>query len=158
MAPKIILIVAMDRNNAIGKGGSLPWRLPPDLARFKELTMGKTVLMGRETYQSIGKALPGRRNMVLTTNPAWGAPNVETFASLDAAIAACTADELWVIGGGKLYEQTIKRASRLELTHVNAVVEGADTWFPAIGRFEYDHILPAQMYKGLEFTFASYAL
>ena len=132
MTPEIILIAAMDRNRAIGKNGALPWRLPEDLKRFKALTLGQTVLMGRKTFDSIGCALPGRRNFVLTRDPNWHAQNTEVFSDFAAAQQACTTDELWVIGGGEIYAQTLAHARRLEITHVDIAVEAADAWFPVI--------------------------
>ena len=132
MAAEIILIAAMDRNRAIGKNGALPWRLPADLQRFKALTLGQTVLMGRKTFDSIGRALPGRQNFVLTRDLSWQASGVEVFSDFQAALKACTTSEFWVIGGGEIYAQTMAYAQRLEITHVDLEVESADAWFPAI--------------------------
>lgn len=129
--PALVLVAALDRRGAIGKDGALPWRLPEDLKRFKALTLGKPVLMGRRTAQSLGRALPGRRNLVLTRAGAAPFAQMEAVRSLDAAIR-CVADvpELMVIGGGEVYAQCLPLAVRMHLTHVNTVVEGADAFFP----------------------------
>jgi dihydrofolate reductase len=156
IAPEIILIAAIDRNRAIGKAGALPWRLPEDLKRFKALTLGQTVLMGRKTYDSIGRALPGRRNFVLTHDQCWRAAGTEVFTSFASALGACTTPELWVIGGGEIYAQTIAQANRLEITHVDIAVEGADAWFPVIGdAFDAG---PSRVISsvGIEFYFCRY--
>ncbi len=155
--PEIILIAAMDCHRAIGKAGALPWRLPEDLKRFKALTLGQTVLMGRKTYDSIGRALPGRRNFVLTRDPSWRASGVDVFADVTQALAACTTPELWVIGGGEIYAQTIAQANRLEITHVDIAVEGADAWFPVIDAAFVAVPSPVVSSAGIEFYFCSYA-
>ena len=159
LMPKYILIAAIDRNNAIGKDNTLPWKLPSDMARFKELTMGKTILMGRKTYQSIGRALPGRKNIVLTRTK-WEAPaDVQVFPSLEALEAELPDEEIWVIGGGEVYKQTITKASSLVITHVDLEVE-ADSWFPDIDP-EYslypEHFGPKREQNGIQFRFCTYA-
>lgn len=131
--PKLELIAALDENNLIGKGGDLPWRLPADLQHFKRLTLGKTVLMGRKTWQSLGRPLPQRENWVITRDAGFEAPGATVISSLDAALAAGEGlDTIMVIGGAELYRQTIERAEVLHLTRVQARVEGGDTWFPPI--------------------------
>lgn len=131
----ISLIVAMDRRGLIGRDGGLPWRLPNDLKHFKRLTVGKTVLMGRKTWESLGRPLPDRHNWVLTRDRAFAPADCRVFHSLDAALAAHAADaassELMVIGGAELYRQTLPLARRLYLTEVDASLEG-DTYFPAL--------------------------
>jgi dihydrofolate reductase len=130
--PLISLVVAMARNRVIGRGNALPWRLPEDLKRFKALTMGKPILMGRRTYESIGKPLPGRTNIVLTRDRNWSAPGTHTVSSVAEAIErANDASELAVIGGAEVYRLVLPFADRIHLTQVEADVEG-DTWFPAI--------------------------
>jgi dihydrofolate reductase len=139
--PIITLIAAVARNGTIGAGGGLPWHLPADLKRFKALTMGHPMIMGRRTYDSIGRALPGRRTIVVTRDPGWSAPGVTVAHSVDEAIdLALGSDDaapgssgrpVLVVGGGDIYRQTIGRADRLELTHVDADVAG-DTRFPDI--------------------------
>ena len=128
----ISLIVAMDRNRLIGRGNALPWHLPADLAHFKSITMGKPIVMGRKTYESIGRPLPGRHNIVISRNPDFSAPGCTVVASVDAALAAAgDVPEIMVIGGAQLYAELLPRAQRIYLTRVDAVFEG-DAWFPAL--------------------------
>lgn len=130
---RIEIVAALDENNLIGKNGDLPWRLPADLQHFKRLTLGKTVLMGRKTWQSLGRPLPQRENWVITRDAGFEAPGATVFPSLDAAVAAGEdLDTIMVIGGAELYRQTVERADVLHLTRVQARVEGGDTWFPPI--------------------------
>jgi len=125
------LIAALDRNGAIGRDNQLPWHLPDDLKRFKALTLGKPLLMGRKTAESLGRALPGRLNLVLTRSGAVPFDGMRAVASLDEALDACVdAAELCVIGGGEIYTLALPRASRLYLTRVDTVVDGADAYFP----------------------------
>ena len=134
MSLALVVIAALDRNRAIGRGNALPWHLPDDLKRFKALTLGKPVLMGRKTAESLGRALPKRRNLVLTRSGRVPFDGMEAVASLDEAQALAVAygvDELCVIGGGELYASALPLASRLHLTHVDTAVEGADAFFPA---------------------------
>ena len=127
----VALIAALDRNFAIGKGNALPWHLPDDLRRFKALTLGKPVLMGRRTAESLGRALPKRRNLVLTRSGSVPFDGMQAVASLDEALAlSAEAGELCVIGGGEVYALALPRATRLHLTHVDTAVEGADAFFP----------------------------
>lgn len=130
---RLALIAALDRNFAIGKGNALPWHLPDDLKRFKALTLGKPILMGRKTAESLGRALPKRRNLVLTRGGRAPFEGMQAVASLDEALAIASAvgsDELCVIGGGELYALALPLAARMYLTHVNAAIEGADAHFP----------------------------
>lgn len=125
-------IVALGRNRVIGTGNALPWRLPDDLAHFKRLTLGKPVLMGRKTWESLGRPLPGRDNLVLTRDPGYRAVGATVFASLDSALAACRAvPEVMLIGGAELYEQTLPICDHLYLTEVEAAPDG-DAFFPAL--------------------------
>jgi dihydrofolate reductase len=128
------LIAAIDRNNAIGKGNALPWHLPADLKRFKALTLGKPVLMGRKTAESLGRALPGRRNLVLTRSGRVPFDGMEAIASLDAALDI---PDVCVIGGGEIFALTLPRATTLNLTHVDTIVEGADAFFPTFDASEW---------------------
>ena len=125
------LVVAMARNRVIGAGGRLPWHLPADLKRFKEITMGRPVIMGRKTFESIGKPLPGRVNIVVTRRRGWSAPGCRAAGTLEEAIAAAGAGEVFVIGGGELYAAALPRADRLYVTEVDAEVPG-DTHFPEV--------------------------
>lgn len=131
--PRVVLIAAMDRNRAIGRDSDLPWRLPTDLRRFKALTLGKPVLMGRKTAESLGRALPGRRNLVLTRGGRVPFEGMEAVATVEEALQAARgsgADELCVIGGAQVYGLLLPRADAMHLTLVDAAVDGADTLFP----------------------------
>jgi dihydrofolate reductase len=143
----ISLVVAMAENRVIGRDNGLPWRLSTDLRRFKALTIGKPVVMGRKCYESIGKPLPGRPNIVITRNPDFTADGVIVAHSLDHALdraedeaKAIGTDEICVIGGGEIYRQAIDDADVLHVTHVLADPEG-DAYFPEIDPeiWEADH-------------------
>jgi dihydrofolate reductase len=127
---RLSLIVAMDENRLIGNDNQLPWRLPADLAFFKRTTMGKPIIMGRKTFDSIGRPLPGRRNIVITRDPEFSAEGCEVVHSIEAALAGCSDhDELMLIGGATLYEQTLDQVSCLYVTRIHHSFSG-DTWFP----------------------------
>jgi dihydrofolate reductase len=124
------LIVAVAENDVIGRGNRLPWRLPADLRRFKALTLGKHVLMGRKTYESIGRALPGRTNLVMSRSLAFAPSGCTVVATLDAARTAAGVNSvLMVIGGAEIYRQCLPFASRIHLTLVHARIDGGDTFF-----------------------------
>jgi dihydrofolate reductase len=128
----ISLVVALSENSAIGIDNQLPWHLPADLRHFRDLTMDKPILMGRRTYDSIGRALPGRHNIVLSRDRSLVIEGCTVVPDLDAALRAAGAvDELMVIGGARVYEMTLPLASRLYLTRIHAMVDG-DTFFPDI--------------------------
>ena len=127
----LVLVAALDRASAIGRGNQLPWRLPDDLKRFKALTLGHPVLMGRKTAQSLGRALPGRANLVLTRSGRVPFDGMQAVASLGEAMAHCAGAPLMVIGGGEVYALALPWADRLHLTHVDTQVAGADAFFPA---------------------------
>ena len=130
MTPRVCLIAALAANRVIGNNNALPWHLPADLKRFKTLTLGHPVVMGRKTYESIGKPLPGRRNLVITRNYDYSAPGCDVVHSLDAALAACRGEqEIFIIGGAELYLESLPRAQRLEFTEIHAEFEG-DAVFP----------------------------
>src|SRR5687767_9093483 len=116
----------MDLNRVIGAKGGIPWRLPDDLKRLRRLTMGGTVVMGRKTYESIGKPLSGRRNVVVTRQPGYVAEGCDVVTSLDGALVG----DVWVLGGGEVYAQSLPKADRMELTLVDTEVPDGDTWFP----------------------------
>jgi dihydrofolate reductase len=129
--PRLSLIAALAENRVIGVNNTLPWRLPADLQHFRRLTIGHPVIMGRRNYESIGRPLPERDNIVLTHRPDYRAPGCKIVHTVDAAIAAAgAAGEIFVIGGAEIYAQTMARADRLYLTYVHANVAG-DTYFPA---------------------------
>jgi dihydrofolate reductase len=127
----IILVVAMDENRLIGRAGGLPWRLPNDLKHFKALTIGKIVLMGRKTWDSLPKPLVDRENWVLSRDPAFQPQAGRRFRDLADAVDEAGARELMVIGGAELYRQVLPIADRIELTQVHAKLQG-DTWFPQL--------------------------
>jgi dihydrofolate reductase len=126
---EISLIVALDRNYAIGRDGEMPWHLPDDLRRFKALTLGKPVLMGSKTARAIGRALPGRDNLVMTRGEIAPYPGQHVVHSLDEAIRIAGDGELAVIGGGEIFALALPRTS-MHLTWVDASVDGADAFFP----------------------------
>jgi len=134
---RITIVVAAAENGVIGRGGQLPWRMPSDLKTFRRLTMGKPVVMGRKTFQSLGKPLEGRDNIVVTRDADFAAPGAIVACDLDAALAlahraaeARGVGEIAVIGGADIYRQTMARADRIYLSRIHAVVEG-DATFPS---------------------------
>ena len=136
---RIALIAAVARNGVIGRGGSLPWRIPADLHYFKATTMGKPMIMGRRTFQSIGKALPGRASIVVTRRADFAADDVDVAADLDQALTIAArhgGDEVVVIGGGEIYAAALPRADRIYLTEVHIDAEG-DVHFPALDRAQW---------------------
>ncbi len=128
--PLISIIVAMAKNRVIGKDNEMPWHLPADLGHFKTITLGKPIIMGRKTYESIGRALPGRINIVMSRDKNYRLEGCETVTSLEEALTLVNdVQEVMIIGGGFLYEQTISTADRLYLTFIDLDVDG-DTLFP----------------------------
>lgn len=126
----VSLIVAMDRQHVIGRAGRLPWHLPADLQRFKSLTMGHHIIMGRKTWESIGRVLPGRVSVVVTRNPHYAAPGAVIAGSLTDALALASGDsEPFVIGGAELFREALAYSRRLYVTEVLAEYSG-DVWFP----------------------------
>lgn len=142
MAGRITLVVAMDEGGLIGRDGGLPWRLPDDLKHFKRATLGHIVLMGRRTWDSLGRPLPGRDNWVLSRDPAFRPEGARAFATLDAALAEAGAREVMVIGGSALFAATLPLAARIVLTEVHARLPG-DTWFPAWDRAAFRELARA---------------
>jgi dihydrofolate reductase len=133
----ITFIVAVADNGVIGRDNTLPWHLPEDLRRFKRLTLGKPVLMGRRTHESIGKPLPGRHNIVVTRDPNYHAGGVTVAHGIEAALAAAgDAPEIMVIGGAELFQALLPRAGRLHLTRVHGEVAG-DVYWPALDTREW---------------------
>ncbi|TWX68493.1 type 3 dihydrofolate reductase [Colwellia demingiae] len=130
------MIVATADNNIIGKNNDMPWHLPADLAYFKKVTLGKPIIMGRKTFESIGRPLPGRRNIVISRDENYQAKGVDSVTSVEQALALVDgsdgsegADEIMVIGGGAIYEHCLPKADRLYITHIKAAIDG-DTQFP----------------------------
>ena len=151
---KIVLVVAVSRNGVIGRDGDLPWRLPSDLRRFKQLTLGKPVLMGRRTWDSIGRPLPGRPNIVVTRDATFTALGAEVVGSLDEGLTVAGrearllgVDEICVIGGGQIYAEAFDRADILHVTHVEADVEG-DTRFPGIDPALFEKVVEEPIPQG----------
>lgn len=133
-ATRVCLVAAVARNGIIGAGGKLPWHLPEDLKQFKQLTLGRPIIMGRRTWDSLGRPLPGRRNIVVTRQAGFAAPGAEVAASVAEAVARCAGEALaFVIGGSELYATALPVADRLILTEIDADYEG-DTRFPAWNR------------------------
>ena len=128
--PSLSIIAAMARDRVIGRDNRLPWRLPADLQHFKRITMGKPMIMGRKTWESLPGLLPGRRHIVVTRDPDYQAEGAEVAHSLDQAMArARDVEEIMLVGGANLYAQAMALASRLYLTEIDTEVEG-DAWFP----------------------------
>ena len=160
---QIILIAALDRDFAIGKGNALPWHLSDDLKRFKALTLGKPLLMGRKTAESLGRALPGRLNLVLTRSghvPFDGMQSVETLAEALFVAGLEESEELCVIGGGEVFALALPQAARMHLTWVDTVVEGADAFFPRFDPNDWRETSreahPADARNAFAFEFADY--
>jgi dihydrofolate reductase len=157
----LVLVAALDRNFAIGRGNALPWHLPADLKRFKALTLGRTVLMGRRTAESLGRALPKRTNLVLTRSGHVPFPGMEAVGTLQEAMSRAAGDELMVIGGGEVYALALPQATCLHLTHVDTVVPGADAFFPAFDAADWRIVAraphPADASHPLAFEFVDYA-
>ena len=153
-AAPLAMVVAIGDNGAIGKDGKVPWRIPEDLKHFKAVTMGHAIIMGRKTWDEVGRPLPGRRNLVVSRNPALVLEGAEVFTSLEAAIAAArtTDDEPHVIGGSVIYAAAMPLATRLHLTEVHRSVE-ADTFFPPFDRSQWREVArrPAET-EGVEFV------
>ncbi len=163
MGLDIVLVAALDRQLAIGREGALPWHLPADLRRFKSLTLGRPILMGRKTAQALGRALPGRTNLVLSRS-GWIPPEaMQVVMSLEAAIARARdagSGQLCVIGGGEIYTQALPLATRLQLTHVDTAVAGADAFFPRFDEREWRETSrirhPADARHAFAFDFVDY--
>ncbi len=157
----ISLIVAASANNVIGAQGELPWKLSDDLKRFKQVTMGKPIVMGRKTWDSIGRPLPGRQNIVITRQAGFVAPGCDVVASKAAAIAAAgDAPETMIIGGSQVYELFLPDAARVYLTRVHADIAG-DAFFPELDGEEWRLVAeerhPADERNEFDFSFRQYA-
>lgn len=154
------LVVAVSENGVIGSKNGLPWKLPDEMKRFRELTKGHAIVMGRKTWESIGRPLPERRMLVVTRDPSKlaDAP-VEAFASLDEALAAAGEGEVFVIGGGEIYREALPRADRVYFTRVHAVIDG-DVTFPELPQSEWQETFrerhEADERNAYAFTFLTY--
>ncbi|HUD96156.1 MAG TPA: dihydrofolate reductase [Woeseiaceae bacterium] len=156
----VTLIVAASTNDVIGRNGALPWHLPEDLRLFRELSLGKAVIMGRRTHEAIGRPLPGRRNIVISRQPDLQLDGCEVVGSPEAALALVEGDdEVMVIGGELVYRQFLPRANRLHLTRVHVTVEG-DTFLPSLDTAEWrvaaEQDYPANDTRPLGFTFVTF--
>ncbi len=154
---RISLIVAMAKNRVIGNNNQMPWHLPADFTYFKSITMGHPVIMGRKTFESIGRPLPARQNIIVSRNTAFHAQGVEVVDSLDAAINACHGVDAFVIGGATLYAEALPRADRIYLTEIDASPNG-DTRFPPLDNTQWHEVArerreaDAKNVHALEFT------
>ena len=158
IGPKIYLVAAVASNGVIGRNGQLPWHLPEDLQHFKRLTLGHPVIMGRRTWESLGRALPGRDNIVVTRTPGYEAPGAAVASSLEAALALCAGESVvFVIGGQQLFADSLPIAAGLVLTEIHRDYEG-DSWFPQYDRSRWRetqrerHMAP----DGTKFDFVLY--
>ncbi|MGN8022423.1 dihydrofolate reductase [Phyllobacterium sp. 22229] len=154
MGPMISFVVAVAQNGVIGRDNGLPWRLSSDLKRFKAVTMGKPIIMGRKTWDTLGKPLPGRTNIVITRDPAFAVDGVIAVRSVDEALmiagshaAADKVDEICIIGGGEIYRQLLDRADRLHVTWVLANIEG-DASFPPIDPKNWNEVFQEEFPAG----------
>ena len=158
-SPRVNLIAALGRNGVIGIDNRLPWRLPDDLKHFKALTLGHAVLMGRKTFESLGRPLPGRRNIVITRNAHYRPAGAEAAGSIEQALALCQdAAEVFFIGGADIYRQVLSLAERLHLTEVDASPAG-DARFPAFDRSRWRELVREARRdeaSGLSYAFVTY--
>lgn len=157
---EIILIAAIGRNRELGKGANLLWRIPDDLKRFKALTHGSPIVMGRKTFESIGKALPGRVNITVTKNPDFRAENCVVVHSVERALQSAKntgAEKTFIIGGGEIYKAVLPYATRLELTLVDADDASADVFFPEFeSTFKKVSEDEPREEKGVRYTWAAF--
>ena len=151
----LTLVVAIDANNGIGIDNKLPWHLPEDLAHFKRVTLGRPIVMGRKTFDSIGRALPGRRNIVVTRNSAWTHAGVETAASLEAAIALLDGERASIIGGAQIFNAAIALADEMIVTHIDHAF-ACDTFFPAIDPALWTETAREAHANGYDYAFVTY--
>lgn len=157
-SPLIQLVVAYSQNRVIGKDNTLPWHLPSDLAHFKRVTLGQPIIMGRKTWESLGRPLPGRPNLVVSRNDAYHAEGADVYPDLDAALAACQdVDRVCIIGGEQLFQLALPGAHEIIATEVHAHIDG-DTWFPVLDPTQWleteRESQPAE--NGLTFDFVTY--
>lgn len=158
MSSRLSVIAALARNRVIGRDNDLPWHLPEDLKRFRALTMGHHIVMGRKTYESLGRLLPGRTTVVVTRNPSYEVPGAIVVNSLEQAVQACGDDpEIFLIGGAELYQQSLALAERLYLTEIDAEFEG-DAYFPEFSPEEWRETArePHVSAEGLPFSYVTY--
>lgn len=141
MRQRLSMIVAMSKNRVIGRDNQLPWHLPADLKHFKAVTMRKPIVMGRKTFESIGRPLPGRPNIVLTRDRDWTAKDVSVFSSIEDALQNLgDHEEVMIIGGAQIYSALLSRADRLYLTEIDTLVDGGDAFFPDLDDAEWTEV------------------
>lgn len=154
---EIVLIAAMASNRVIGKGNDIPWHIPGEQQRFKKITWGHTLIMGRKTYESIGRPLPGRRNIVVTRNETYDAPGCEVANSFDSALSLCEGEsKVFIIGGAQLYELSLAKATSLVLTVLARKVDG-DTFFPEFAENDYSIVKSESVTEPERYTVLWYA-
>lgn len=150
----------MGKNRAIGLDGRMPWHLPAELQHFKRTTMGKAIVMGRKTWQAIGRPLPGRQNIVISRNPGFTAAGADVTGSLEAAVEVSRSTEVMVIGGGQLYSLALPHAHRMILTLID-IEPGADTWFPEWKDGQWEQVneqdFPADEENGLSYRIVEFS-
>jgi len=157
--PRLSLVVAVARNGVIGVNGQLPWRLPEDLKRFKALTLGHTLVMGRKTHESIGRLLPGRRTIIISRNPDYRVEGATVVPSVEAAIEAAAGEtEVFVVGGGEIYALALPLADRLLVTEVDLAPEG-DAFFPPVHTTRWSETTREERITedGIRYAFVDYA-
>lgn len=158
MQARLTIIVATDQCRGIGIDNKLPWHLPEDMAHFKRTTSGHAVIMGRKTFESIGRPLPNRRNIVITRNPEWQHEGVEAVTSVDTAIALLGDEEAFVIGGAQIYTEALSRTSKLIVTEIDKVFD-CDAFFPDIAASEWKEAAREQYHSeknGFDYSFVTY--
>ena len=158
MATQLTLVVAMDAERGIGVDNQLPWHLPEDLAHFKRVTLGRPIIMGRKTFDSIGRPLPKRRNIVVTRNAGWSHEGVEVAHSLDQAIAMVEGEAASIIGGAQIFAEALEVADRMIVTHIDKQY-ACDTFFPEIDTARWTAVASEPQRseaEGVEFSFVTY--
>ena len=154
----LTIVVATDANRGIGIDNKLPWRLPEDMAHFKRTTLGHPVIMGRKTFESIGRPLPNRRNIVITRNPGWKHEGVEAVTSISAAIKLVGDTPACIIGGAQIYAETLPFANRLIVTEIDKAFD-CDTFFPPIDPKQWKEVAQEKYYSepnGFDYAFVTY--
>lgn len=158
MAQHLTIVVAMDARRGIGIDNKLPWHLPEDLAHFKRVTLGRPIIMGRKTFDSIGRPLPGRRNIVVTRNAGWRHEGVEVAHSLQEAVALAGIESASIIGGAQIFTEALDLADSMIVTHIDKQYP-CDTFFPEIDTARWTAVASEQQRseaEGIEFSFVTY--
>ena len=155
MKSMLSLIVAHSRNRVIGKDGRLPWRIPGELKRFRELTMGHAVIMGRKSYEEIGKPLPGRFNIVVSASRTFEGEDLVTARNLEEALALAGDKKIFIAGGGQIFAQMIDKVDVMYITEIDARIEG-DAYFPEMDYFKFDRVLEKHVDGDLPYDYVTY--